>query len=128
MQHKYSDGGRRAAGYKGKVGDCSTRAIAIATGTGYKEVLELQVSAILETGDPNASATANCSRVLEDLGWEHIKVKRVGGRWPLPVDALPYRGTFIANMHGHLAAVVNSVLYDEWDSRWKPVYGYWKQT
>lgn len=32
MTFVYDDGGRSAAGFKGKTGDCVTRAIAIATG------------------------------------------------------------------------------------------------
>src|SRR5258708_144802 len=35
---EYNDGGRKAAGYAGKTGDCSTRAIAIVTGKSYEEV------------------------------------------------------------------------------------------
>jgi hypothetical protein len=34
----YDDGGRTAAGFKGEVDDCAVRAIAIATGTSYREV------------------------------------------------------------------------------------------
>jgi len=38
----YDDGGRAAAGFKGKTGDCVCRAIAIATATGkqYQEVYD----------------------------------------------------------------------------------------
>ena len=35
-----NDGGRAAAGYKGKAGDCVVRSIAIATGIAYAEVYE----------------------------------------------------------------------------------------
>ena len=35
-----NDGGRAAAGYKGKAGDCVVRSIAIATGVNYEEVYE----------------------------------------------------------------------------------------
>ena len=38
MEYIHDDGGRVAAGYKGKTGDCVTRAIAIATGKPYQEV------------------------------------------------------------------------------------------
>jgi hypothetical protein len=38
MRHVYNDGGREAAGYKGKVGDCVARAIAIANEKPYQEV------------------------------------------------------------------------------------------
>src|SRR6266853_960880 len=34
----YDDGGRAAAGYRGKAGDCVCRAIAIATGKPYREI------------------------------------------------------------------------------------------
>ena len=37
---KYNDGGRELSGYKGKTGDCVTRAIAIATGKPYQEVYD----------------------------------------------------------------------------------------
>jgi hypothetical protein len=36
----YDDGGRAAAGFKGKTGDCVCRAIAIATGEPYQEVYD----------------------------------------------------------------------------------------
>ena len=40
MEFIYDDGGRAAAGFKGKTGDCVTRAIAIATGRPYREVYD----------------------------------------------------------------------------------------
>jgi len=38
MDFIYNDGGRVAAGYKGRAGDCVVRAIAIATQRPYQEV------------------------------------------------------------------------------------------
>ena len=35
----YNDGGRLEAGYKGQTGDCVCRAICIATGKPYQEVI-----------------------------------------------------------------------------------------
>ena len=32
IDYRYDDGGREAAGYRGKTGDCVVRAIAICTG------------------------------------------------------------------------------------------------
>ena len=40
MRFAYDDGGRAACGYKGTVGDCGCRAIAIATGIPYQEVYD----------------------------------------------------------------------------------------
>ena len=39
MEFKNDDGGRVAAGFEGKTGDCVTRAIAIATGRDYRDCL-----------------------------------------------------------------------------------------
>jgi hypothetical protein len=40
MDFVFHDGGRVAAGYRGKTGDCVTRSIAIATVKAYQEVYE----------------------------------------------------------------------------------------
>ena len=40
MDFVFHDGGRVAAGYRGKTGDCVTRSIAIATGKTYQEVYD----------------------------------------------------------------------------------------
>ena len=40
MNFHYNDGGREAAGYKGKTGDCVARAIAIAMGRDYQHVCD----------------------------------------------------------------------------------------
>ena len=40
MEFIFHDGGRAAAGYKGKTGDCVTRSITIATERTYQEVYD----------------------------------------------------------------------------------------
>ena len=40
LELKIDDGGRAAAGFKGKAGDCVVRSISIATGIKYAEVYE----------------------------------------------------------------------------------------
>src|SRR5271166_4597020 len=40
MKVIHTDGGRKAAGFAGKAGDCTTRAIAIATGLPYQTVYD----------------------------------------------------------------------------------------
>ena len=40
LQLKVDDGGRSAAGYKGKAGVCVVRSIAIVTGMGYQKVYQ----------------------------------------------------------------------------------------
>ena len=49
MDFVYNDGGRAAAGYKGRVGDCVVRAIAIATQKPYQDVYDaINVLALAE--------------------------------------------------------------------------------
>ena len=40
MEFNFNDGGRADAGYKGRTGDCVTRAVAIAAELPYKQVYE----------------------------------------------------------------------------------------
>ena len=40
LELKIDDGGRAAAGFKGKAGDCVVRSIAVATGINYEEEYE----------------------------------------------------------------------------------------
>ncbi len=40
MKFQYNDGGRAAAGYKGRAGDCVCRSIAIVTEMPYQEVYD----------------------------------------------------------------------------------------
>jgi hypothetical protein len=40
LRFKVDDGGRAAAGFKGKTGDCVVRSIAIATGMSYQKVYQ----------------------------------------------------------------------------------------
>ena len=40
LELKINDGGRKAAGYKGKAGDCVVRSIAIATNLSYIKVYD----------------------------------------------------------------------------------------
>lgn len=41
MKYIYDDGGRSAAGFKGKAGDCCVRAFAIAAERSYREVYDM---------------------------------------------------------------------------------------
>ena len=40
MEFNFNDGGRAKAGYKGRTGDCVTRAVAIAAELPYKQVYD----------------------------------------------------------------------------------------
>ena len=76
MNWVYDDGGRKAAGFRGKAGDCVTRSIAIATRLPYRQVYALlneQARRELPTGRRRSSSRngifrQTCQRVLEALG------------------------------------------------------------
>ncbi len=63
MRFRYNDGGREAAGYNGHVGDCVTRAIAIASGVPYQEIYD-------------ALAKGNASQIVS-----HKQRRRIEHQW-----------------------------------------------
>lgn len=139
----YDDGGRAAAGFKGEAGDCVTRAIAIATGTPYREVYD-RVNAEGKqekqrlTGKRWKTSTARGGvskvtgrRMLAELGWTWHPTMAIGSGCTvhLRADELP-AGRIIVAVSKHLATVIDGVLHDTHDcSRdgTRCVYGYWTQ-
>jgi len=137
----YSDGGRKAAGFKGNAGDCLCRAVSIATQKPYKEVYDIinQFSKMERNGKRKATkSSANsgvymptAKRVMEHLGWTWVPLMGVGTgcKVHLKSDELP-SGRIICRISKHYAAVVDGVIHDNHDcSRGgtRCVYGYWHQ-
>jgi hypothetical protein len=146
----YDDGGRAAAGFTGKTGDCACRAIAIATGKPYREVYDglnglctlLRLNQYRravgsETGIPDEVIHL----YLSPLGWQwtstddhathpylstgrwnpaSTKVARLH-RWDLPT------GRLVVVVRKHLVAVIDHVVHDNgehWRGR-RVVHGYY---
>lgn len=139
MQFVYSDGGREAAGFKGKTGDCVTRAIAIATGKPYTEVYDALNNLAKEekpTKGKNSSARKGVFRktyekYLEQIGWKWVPTMQVGQgcKIHLNEDELP-KGRLIISVSRHVTTVIDGVLYDNHDcSRGgsRCVYGYYME-
>jgi hypothetical protein len=142
----YDDGGRKAAGFKGKAGDCSCRAIAIATGKPYREVYdELSAVGWREKGSrygtwrdradglviPGDAANRREREYIENLGWQWAPTMRIGSgcKVHLRADELP-SGRIIARVTHHLVAVIDGVLHDTYDcsrNGTRCVYGYWEK-
>jgi len=135
----YNDGGRSEAGYRGKTGDCVTRAIAIATGKPYREVYDaLNGLAVTERlgkrKRSKSSARTGVYRVtyqkyLESLGWTWTPTMRIGQgcKVHLRSDELP-SGRLIVVVSRHVTAVIDGIVHDTHDpSRdgTRCVYGYW---
>ncbi len=134
-----NDGGRQAAGFKGKTGDCVCRAIAIVTGKPYREVYDaLNQAAKRERprkgGRKRSSARtgvnkATIRRYLEALGFEWMATMSIGSgcRVHLRADELP-SGRLIVSVSRHIVAVIDGVVHDTHDpgrDGTRCVYGYW---
>ena len=88
MHWVFDDGGRAAAGFKGKTGDCVCRAIATATERPYKEVYDLinQFAKSERTGKRKTSKsnartgvyTATIRKVMDFYGWEWVPTMKIG--------------------------------------------------
>ena len=136
MDFQYSDGGRKAAGYKGDADDCFCRAVAVATGKTYKKVYNtINAVAKAKKGRYRSSARDGCyveimRLVMKKLGWRWVSLCRVGVGCSTRVrqDELPREGAYILRLAGHIVAYINGVLYDtsDWARENAPfVYGYW---
>jgi hypothetical protein len=137
---QYDDGGRLAAGYKGKAGDCVVRAIAIATGRPYQQIYDMvNGAAVHERTGKRKRGTSNArtgvyktsiKRVMKTLGWVWTPTMQIGSGCTihLRADELP-TGRLIVSVSKHLTAVINGVIYDTHDCSRRGtrcVYGYWQ--
>ncbi|WP_195166031.1 hypothetical protein [Mycobacteroides abscessus] len=135
---QYDDGGRAAAGYKGEVGDCVVRAIAIATARPYQDVYQLINQAAARerprAGKQRSSARNGVRkntirRVMTDLGWTWVPTMAIGSgcQVHLQADQLP-SGRLVVSVSKHLVAVIDGVIHDTHDPRrdgTRCVYGYY---
>jgi hypothetical protein len=141
MDFVFHDGGRAAAGYKGKTGDCVTRSIAIATGKPYQEVYDaLNLLAQTERKGKRKRKRSN-SRTgvfrktyqcyLESLGWRWLSTMSIGSGCRVHLLALELPpGPLIVKVSRHLTAVIDGILYDTHNcSRGgtRCVYGYFSR-
>jgi hypothetical protein len=138
MDFVYNDGGRAAAGYKGRAGDCVVRAIAIAAQKPYREVYDA-VNA-LAVGERARRGRGSSTRsgvgrttyelYLREIGWEWVATMQVGSgcRVHLRTEELP-KGRLVVRLSRHLTAVIDGVIHDIYnpDRRGnRCVYGYFK--
>lgn len=111
------------------VGDCTVRAISTATGNGWMETyLDLCLFGLLMADMPSSNAISTA--YLKSKGFK---------RRTIPDDCPDYytiedfckdhpQGTFVIGTGSHLATVIDSVLWDSWDSRNEtPVYYFEKE-
>jgi len=124
---KIHDGGRRLAGYKGKTGDCVTRAIAIVTGYPYKSVYDIVDHAGKESGYKNNSASKGVNGYVTDALMDAF-----GGTFhSLPKgtylkDGMLPQGRVVVLLEEHVLAVIDGVAYDNHENPYRQeIFGYW---
>lgn len=136
-----NDGGRASAGFKGSVGDCAVRAIAIATGAPYQQVYDdmsklCREARVTKRRKAKASARDGVYRSVFDKymsqlgGWAWVSTMGIGTgcKVHLKADELP-SGKLICRVSKHYVAVIDGVINDTHNpSRGgtRCVYGYWK--
>ena len=141
---KYNDGGRSKY-FKGKGGDCVTRAIAIVTGKDYKEVYDVlaEGNATQRKGKHEKKSKAgrrtalrgiNTKRkwfkdLMKSWGFEWIPTMQIGQgcKVHLKADELP-KGRIICCVSHHYTAVIDGIINDTFDPSGngkRCVYGYW---
>jgi hypothetical protein len=140
MPFVFDDGGRTAAGYKGKSGDCVTRSVAIGTGLPYQQIYD-SVNSLAKRertgkrkrGKSNARDgvyKGTTRKLLESLGWQWTPTMEIGSgcQVHLRPGELP-SGRLIVSVSGHLTAVIDGVVHDTHDPSRRGtrcVYGYWQ--
>jgi hypothetical protein len=131
------DGGRAAAGFKGKVGDCATRAIAIAAQLPYLQVYD-RINAIgkqekrreaFRSTARNGVSNKTIKTYMKELGWTWVPTMSIGSgcHTHLRPGELPMR-RLVVRVSKHVLAVIDGVMYDDNDpSRGgtRCVYGYY---
>jgi hypothetical protein len=139
---KRNDGGRSAAGYKGLIGDCVVRAIAIASGQPYQKIYDdlcrlslkqknkLYQQVNKKTGFPTYGISKKVYHAyLLDLGFQWVPVMSIGTGCTMHLhqDEIP-DGILVCQLSRHLSAVIDKVVHDLYDqsrSGTRYVYGYY---
>jgi hypothetical protein len=147
-----TDGGRKAAGYRGTTGDCVIRALTLAVypevvadpttetaGTRYKTMYRaLQERQRQWTGKAtlgrdsvrNGVYTFVYREMLNDAKWRHTQINTMVPRPKIHLkrEELP-GGRLLVELNRHLVAVIDGTIYDQFDSSRdgaRIVNGYWE--
>jgi hypothetical protein len=150
MSFVFNDGGRAAAGFKGKAGDCVARAVAIAAQRPYGEVYDRLATgqgtqkrssrkharSNSRHGQRTAAHGVSTKRkwfkdYMAELGFAWTSTMQIGSgcKVHLRADELP-AGRLIVAVSKHYCAVIDGVVHDTYrDDRdgTRCVYGYWRR-
>ena len=110
----WNDGGRSASGFVGIASDCVTRAIAIATGTVYRDVYG-ELGELEQSSARNGISSHTIGLVLTDREW--IETRATGiERTDLPSGVVVVEFEPRSRKRtGHLSCVIDHAVHDTWD-------------
>lgn len=126
----YTDGGRKAEGYKTKHGDCFTRALAIFLNIPYKKARKIITDGVKnfkqkyyhperrcnpDTGITFDIATYILLKLKAKCVWNTALCTHFLPRILIPqntLDKVPKKGKFLVVIHSHCFVVKNGVAYD----------------
>lgn len=144
MNYVYDDGGRVAAGFYGKAGDCVVRAVAIATEQPYAVVYSALADANAATRSKARTAGRRSARngivtsatpfkrYMESLGWMWTPTMHIGSGCTVHLaDGELPMGRLIVAVSKHYAAVIDGVIHDTHNPARdgsRCVYGYWSKS
>jgi hypothetical protein len=124
-----NDGGRAAYFTAKGVGDCVTRAVAIATGKDYKQVYD-EITRLVGYTPRDGVRHCHTKKVMAHFGgsWHPLMEVGKGCRNHLRAGEIPMHGRIVCNVSKHVCAVIDGVLNDTYDCSREGnrcVYGYW---
>lgn len=107
-----------------RTGDCAVRAISRALGVGWEEAhITLDLNAIAMGDMPSADsvwgATLRKNGFYKHLIKEYMTAEEFCSKHP--------KGIYVLAFGGHVATVIDGVLYDSWDSSKEVPQYYWSK-
>ena len=127
--YQYNDGGREAAGFRGKASDCVVRALAIMTGCDYRLAYDELAEANKQTESRMRKPRKNLigrsankgvykkahPKVFEEFGLRKVTLKK--GSRPTYSEAYEIYGDCIVSTTKHVCAIIDGKLNDTFDGR-----------
>lgn len=128
MKFVYNDGGRYKYFTASKVGDCVTRAVAIAVNKDYKEVYD-EITKLVGYTPRNGVRKKDTKKIMEHFGGRWVATMNIGSGCKVHLNdrELP-KGRIVCNLSGHVTCVIDGVINDTYDcsrNGTRCVYGYW---
>ncbi|QDV22145.1 DUF2786 domain-containing protein [Aureliella helgolandensis] len=115
MDFIWNDGGRAASGFVGVAGDCVSRALAIATGTAYRDVYQ-DLGAAAHKTPRNGVRIDVAADYLKTRDWKIFSGNKAGFSPLLLPDGVVL--VHLADRHDrsqHMTTVIDHVVHDTWN-------------